>query len=104
MRERGRTQQREINEIRNQVGVETGRFTGLVNEVLSKTTFNTVTKQGIADSFFWMIQTMQRVADVPTWLGAYEKAMAAGEPEARAVALADQAVLDAQGGGQIKDL
>ena len=30
--------------------------------------------------------------------------MAAGEPEDRAVALAEQAVLDAQGGGQIKDL
>jgi hypothetical protein len=104
MRARGRTQQREINEIRNQVGVETGRFTGWVEQALRKTTFDTVTKQGITDSYFWMIQQMQRIADVPTWLGAYEKAMAGGELEDRAVALADQAVLDSQGGGQIKDL
>jgi hypothetical protein len=34
----------------------------------------------------------------------YEKAMAEGVDEARAIALADQAVLDSQGGGQVKDL
>jgi hypothetical protein len=42
--------------------------------------------------------------DIPTWLGAYEKALANSEEEDRAVALADQAVIDAQGGGQTKDL
>jgi len=47
---------------------------------------------------------MQLVADVPTWIGQYEKALAQGASEATAIALADQAVLDAQGGGQIKDL
>ena len=71
-----------------------------------------VTKQGIADSYFYLIGKMQMVADVPTWLGAYEKAMA--DPtnvlddgtvdEARAVALADQAVIDSQGSGHIKDM
>jgi len=104
MRSRGRTQMREINEIRNQVNVSTGRTGGWVDEALSKTTFDLVTRQGIADSYFYLIQQMQRIADVPTWLGQYEKSMAAGEPEARAFAIADQAVLDAQGGGQNKDL
>jgi len=47
---------------------------------------------------------MQRVADVPTWLGAYEKYTAAGEKQDRAIALADQAVLNSQGGGNVKDL
>ena len=104
MRLRGQTQQREINEIRNQVGVNTGRLAGWVDEALRTTTLGRADRQAVADSFFWFIQQMQRVADVPTWLGAYEKAMDAGEPEERAIALADQAVLDAQGGGQIKDL
>lgn len=104
MRARARTQQREINEIRNEVGIATGRLSGWVDAALSTTTFDTVTRQGIADSYFWFIQQAQRLVDVPTWLGAYEKAMAAGEPEERAVQLADQAVLDSQGGGQIKDL
>jgi len=104
MRLRGQTQQREINEIRNAVGVNTGKLSGWVDDVLKTTTLNTVSRQGVADSFFFLIQQMQRVADVPTWLGQYEKSMEAGESEARAIALADQAVLDAQGGGQVKDL
>lgn len=104
MQNRFRTQQREINEIRNRLGVSTGKFTGYVDEVLSKTTFDTVTRQGIADSFFWMIAAAQRIVDVPTWLGAYEKAMDAGKSDADAIAIADQAVLDSQAGGQVKDL
>jgi hypothetical protein len=63
-------------------------------------------------SLFMLMQKMQMVADVPTWIGAYEKALS--DPanlmedgmvdEAKAVALADQAVLDSQGGGQTKDM
>jgi hypothetical protein len=46
----------------------------------------------------------QQMVDVPTWWGAYEKALAGGEEEPRARDLADQAVIDSQGGGEIKDL
>jgi hypothetical protein len=104
MRLRGQTQQREINEIRNQVGVNTGRLAGWIDAALRTTTLDHVNRQAVADSYFRLIQVMQRIADVPTWLGQYEKAMASGVDEATAIALADQAVLDAQGGGQIKDL
>lgn len=104
MKLRGQTQQREINEIRNQIGVETGKLTGWVEEALRTTTFDLVTKQGIADSYFYLIQQTQRIADVPTWIGQYEKSMAAGETEERAIEQADQAVRDAQGSGQIHDL
>lgn len=84
MRDRARTMQREINEIQNQV-----RGSKL---------------DPVRATFFLMIQKMQMVADMPTWLGAYEKAIAEGNAEDRAVSLADQAVMDAQGGGQVKDL
>lgn len=104
MKLRGQTQQREIAEIRNAVGVNAGRLSGWVDDVLSTVTLDTVSRQGMADSYFFLIQQMQRVADVPTWLGQYEKSMAAGETEERAAQIADQAVLDAQGGGQTKDL
>ena len=87
MRTRGDTMQREINEIRNRVHSQTG---GKL--------------EAVQDSFFWLIGKMQLVADLPTWIGQYEKSMAAGQTHERAVALADQAVLDSQGGGQIKDL
>lgn len=84
MRLRAKTMQREINEIRNKVSGKDSR---------------------IQASYFWMIQKMQLVADMPTWWGRYEKAMSEADmTEAKAIALADQAVVDAQGSGQIKDL
>ena len=105
MANRGRTQQREINEIRNEIGINTGKLSGWVDQILRTTTLDTVNRQAVADSYFWLIQKAQQVADIPTWIGAYEKAMAdPANDEARAIALADQAVLDSQGGGQMKDL
>jgi hypothetical protein len=85
MRVRAKTQQREISEIRNTI--QKGE-----------------TRSAVEGSFFYLIGKLQLVADVPTWLGMYEKAMAENPDEARAIAMADQAVLDSQGGGQIKDL
>ena len=104
MANRGRTQQREISEIRNQVGVNTGKFSGWVDDALKGVTAGVVTRQGMADSYFYLIQQAQLIADLPTWLGQYEKAIEGGADESMAVAQADQAVLDSQGGGQVKDL
>jgi hypothetical protein len=105
MRLRSKTQQREINEIRNAINVSTGRFSAAVDAAFQWGSFGTVDRQAIADSYFFLIGRAQMMADIPIWLGAYEKAIAATpSDDARAVALADQAVLDTQGGGQIKDL
>lgn len=51
-----------------------------------------------------MMMAMQALVDTPTWWGAYEKAIDQVDDDARAVALADQAVADAQGSGMLKDL
>ncbi|MGE0444947.1 MAG: hypothetical protein AB7P99_06935 [Vicinamibacterales bacterium] len=83
MRLRGKTMQREISEIRNRVRGADSKLDA---------------------SYFYLIQKLQLVADVPTWLGAYEKGMAQTGDETTAVALADQAVRDSQGGGQTQDL
>jgi hypothetical protein len=88
MAHRASTLQREISEIRNHV-VQTKA--GRANEAVKA-------------SFFYLIAKLQLVADVPTWIGQYQKSIDGGEEHERAVALADQAVLDSQGGGQIKDL
>lgn len=88
MRLRSKTMQREINEVRNRVSAS------LRPQALTR----------VEESFFYLIAKMQLIADVPTWLGAYEKAGDLGESEDTAIKLADQAVRDSQGGGQISDL
>lgn len=87
MRLRAKTMQREINEVAGQISGGKSKL-----------------RSNVEVSFFYLIQKAQLVADMPTWLGRYEKAIAAGEAEERAAELADQAVIDSQGGGQIKDL
>ncbi len=86
MANRSRTRFREINELRNRVEQQTAA------------------KRFMNENAFMLMMRMQQLVDVPTWLGAYEKAIAAGNTEDRSRALADQAVIDAQGGGQTKDL
>ena len=84
MRNRSLTQSRELDEILNRVS---GEALGRVER-----------------SFFFFIHSMQTVVDVPTWRGQYEAMLAEGKDEAEAIALADQAVIDSQGSGMIKDL
>ena len=83
---RSRTRFRELNELRNQVEGQT--------EV----------RRMISGSAYFLMMRCQQMVDTPTWLGAYEKAISEGNAEERSIALADQAVIDAQGGGQTKDL
>jgi hypothetical protein len=95
LRNRARTMNREINDIKNRLDAGKGDF-----------------QMALESSFFTFIQKAQAMVDYPTWYGAYEKAMA--DPalmredgtvdESKAVAMADQAVIAAQSGGQIKDL
>ena len=89
MRLRSKTMNREINEIRNKIGGQ-GMFPGL--------------RSGLEDSYFYLIAKMQLVADAPTWIAAYETAQSENMDEATSIAKADQAVIDSQGSGHIKDL
>lgn len=88
MRNRSRTMNREINDVRNQIVEGKGKI-----------------RTNLEASYFVFIHAMQSTVDYPTWLAGYEKAIADNPAdEDRAIALADQAVIDAQGSGQIKDL
>lgn len=53
---------------------------------------------------FHGIGYMDRVVVIPTWIGAYEKALASGSTEDQAVYEADKAVRQSQGAGAAKDL
>jgi DNA-binding transcriptional regulator YdaS (Cro superfamily) len=86
MANRARTQFRELNELRNMVQDESAAM------------------RQVRVGAYFMMSKMQRMVDVPTWIGAYEKAIGEGNDESRSIALADQAVIDSQGGGMLKDL
>lgn len=53
---------------------------------------------------FHGIGYMDRIVSIPTWLGAYNKALAAGKDEAQAIYDGDKAVRISQGAGSAKDL
>jgi hypothetical protein len=102
MRERHNTATQDIAQLRDAFRQPGGWFDTLVRRMSA----DVLTQQHLIDSFLWHISLMQRVADVPTWVGAYEKAKASGREvdDATAYAIADQAVIDSQGSGSIKDL
>lgn len=106
MRHRTTTQMREVGEIMNAIGFNRGFTASLADAGIDKATLGTMDLEDLKQSYFWFITRMQLVADIPTWLGAYRKALASSDAidDATAVSMADQAVLDSQSGGDIKDL
>jgi hypothetical protein len=108
MRSRGDTATQDLHDVRQTLEQAGSWFDSLAR----RATNDAVTKADMLEFFLWHIGKAQQLADVPVWLGAYEKAAADRRnyladgtlDQARVVALADQAVLDSQGGGQVKDL
>ena len=86
MRLRAKTMNRELHEISGRVGGK------------SKTA------QVIDTGLMYLTAKAQQFVDIPTWIGRYEQAQGQGHDEGTSVALADEAVLSSQGGGQTKDL
>ena len=83
MANRTRTRFRELNEVTNSVNGSDGI---------------------IRRYAYWMMMRMQQIVDTIVWHGAMMKAQDAGMAQEDAVQVADQTVLDTQGGGQAKDL
>ena len=82
MANRMRTRFRELAELRNRVQDQNA-----VSEVTGRYAY-------------WLMMQFQGMVDVPTWWGAYEKALSAGHDDASAVARADQAVIDSRAGAR----
>lgn len=87
MEDRARTQFRELQDV-------SARASGNTSEM----------KDAFMRLAYKPIVVMQMVVDIPTWLGAYEKALSEGNTEQRAIAIADRCVIDAQGSGRASDL
>lgn len=86
MRDRTRTQFREVSEI-------SSRING-ASTVMAK----------LQEAAYAPLTMVQLMVDIPTWFGAYEKALHEGHSDAEAVDLADWAVMNSQGSGRPGDL
>ena len=84
MANRSRTRFRELNEVANTLNGNKVRL------FLSRYAY-------------WLMMKVQQVVDTVVWRGALAKALSEGRGQELAARLADQAVLDTQGGGQVKD-
>jgi hypothetical protein len=107
MRDRGVNMNEDVRQLRASLQQAGGWF----DRAVRKITNDRWGRESILEAFMFPIALAQRIADMPVWLGAYEKYMAdpqenrtAEEHDARAVALADQIIIDSQGSGSIKDL
>lgn len=87
MRNRLRTQFRELTEIQSRIDGGTGELKDKMMRVA-----------------YMPLTIMQMAVDIPTWLGAYQKALAEGNSEKLAVSIADRAVMNSQGSGRMQDL
>jgi hypothetical protein len=112
---RSKTFMREINEVRNKIDKQ-GTLAMLADMGLEKVTAGKLDVRDIHGSFYYLMTKVQLAQEGPLWWGALEKAKSekplapnATPAEAKKlkdtwVSMADQAVLDTYGGGQIKDL
>ena len=87
MRSRIRTQFRELAEVQ-------ARITGNRGTLMDR----------LSHAAYLPITYVQSYVDLPTWLGAYEKALYEGKSETEAIAEADRAVINTQGSGRLSDL
>src|SRR4029077_9323558 len=72
MRLRGDKTQRDVAELQRELVKPGSWFDTMVRAVSA----DTLTQDDVTKSYFYLIEQAQKVADIPTWLGAYEKAMA----------------------------
>ncbi len=87
IQDRIRTQFREVAEIQ--------RFT---------TTGGNRLYEGFSRMAYMPVAMVQMMVDLPTWIGAYNRALAEGRSEAEAVSMADRMLIEAQGSGRFQDL
>lgn len=103
-RAHGRLVTRDLQDVSGKM--TTGLTSDLVKQLGGAKAANALHTTGTAieHSFYWMIERGQMIADIPTWIGQYEKSMEAHGDDAKAVQQANQAVRDSQTTGGFSDL
>lgn len=103
-RANGRTISRDLQDVHG------NPITAVMNDAAKQMIGATATNKvnalatGLEHSFYWMIEHGQMIADIPVWLGQYQKSMSVQEDHDFAVQQANQAVRDSQTTGGFSDL
>ena len=103
MRLRWKHRMVELSEFRDEIGMNRSKLTAHIHDAAAKLGIPQDAGARFVDSYLYMIHRILQFAEIPTWVGAYQKAIAGGAEADSARAQADRAILDAIGGGQIKD-
>lgn len=88
----------------NQIGLNRGQLAATMRDAVAKTGLDPDLAGRVADTYLYGIHKVIQMAEIPTWIAAYRQAREADRTHADAVASADNAVLDAFGGGDTLDL
>lgn len=115
MRLRANTRNRELFEVKNRIQ-EKGRAEMLADLGLDKLTAGHLDLHDLHELSYVLMNKSQQIQEMPVWLGAFKKAQHDFPADAtkgqdgwldakkKWVSIANQAILDAYGGGQMKDL
>jgi hypothetical protein len=104
MRLRWKHRMVELSEFRDEIGLNRGKLSSEVHDAVAKLGVDPEVASHFKDSYLYAIHRILQFAEIPTWVGAYEKAVNSGAEPLDARAQADRAILDAIGGGQMKDV
>lgn len=75
-----------------------------LNEANNRLQQRNVALDNFRNAAYWLMLRVQQIVDTITWHAAYAKAIREGFDDKTAIELADQTVIDTQGGGEVKDL
>jgi hypothetical protein len=93
----------ELASINNEIGLNRGKWASTMRDTAVSVGVNPDLTHRMADSYLYGIHKIIQMAEIPTWIAAYHKAVDGGMEHPRAVASADNAILDAFGGGDLLD-
>lgn len=103
MKNRWNHRMEELASINSEIGLDRGKWASTMRDAAVSVGVNPDLTHRMADSYLYGIHKIIQMAEIPTWIAAYQQAIDGGVEHPRATASADAAILDAFGGGDLLD-
>jgi hypothetical protein len=94
----------ELASLNTDMGLKRGPWAAKARDLMAHAGIDPNLGERVSDTYLYGIHKIIQTAEIPTWIAAYKQALDAEPNQARAIASADNAVLDAFGGGDTLDL